>query len=366
MHDKIETRTFLLTLLLVSCGFLWLLIPFFGAIFWAIAIAIVFHPVQQRLLKRWPTYPNLAVLATLLLCIVVVILPLMIVISSVIDEGVAIYEKINSGEINPAQYIEQVHTAFPRINALLSRVGIDLNNIKTDATDAVMASGKFLAQHTFTIGQNAFSFLCNLALMLYITFFMLRDGNQLVELLVRALPLGDAHERTLFGIFTEVTRATIKGNIVVAIVQGSVGGLTLWALGIHGALLLAVLMMFASLIPAVGSALVWAPVAIYLAAKGSISDALILVGVGVAVIGMLDNILRPILVGRDTQLPDYLVLLSTLGGIGIFGLNGFVIGPLVAALFLACWGIFIHEVHLPRPDKDHYENGIYTGDKKRS
>jgi predicted PurR-regulated permease PerM len=186
--------------------------------------------------------------------------------------------------------------------------------------------------------------------MLYITFFMLRDGNQLVDLLVRALPLGDTRERMLFSLFAEVTRACIKGNVVIAMIQGLIGSLTLWALGVHAAILWGVLMAFASLIPAMGSALVWAPIALYLAAQGEIQNALILCAVGAGVIGTIDNILRPLLVGRDTKMPDYLVLLSTLGGIGLFGINGFVIGPLVAALFIAFWGIFIHDINQLIPE----------------
>jgi predicted PurR-regulated permease PerM len=173
-----------------------------------------------------------------------------------------------------------------------------------------------------------------------------------VDLMVRALPLGDTRERMLFALFAEVTRATIKGNIVIAIIQGSIGGITLSALGVHAAILWGVLMAFASLIPAVGSALVWVPIALYLVAIGNTTSALILTGIGAGVIGMLDNVLRPILVGRDTKLPDYLVLLSTLGGIGLFGMNGFVIGPLVAALFIAFWGIFIHDVHILAPEAE--------------
>jgi predicted PurR-regulated permease PerM len=121
------------------------------------------------------------------------------------------------------------------------------------------------------------------------------------------------------------------------------GGLIFWILGIQGALLWGVVMAIVSLLPAVGAALVWVPVAIYLAAIGDVVQAVILTAFGVVVIGLADNILRPILVGRDTKLPDYIVLLSTLGGLAMFGINGFVMGPLVAALFNAFWGIFIRE-----------------------
>ncbi len=162
-------------------------------------------------------------------------------------------------------------------------------------------------------------------------------------MLIRALPLGDERERLLFAKFAEVTRATVKGNLLIAIIQGALGGLIFWILGITGALLWGVVMAVVSLIPAVGAALVWVPTAIYLAAVGEVASALILTTFGVVVIGLADNLLRPLLVGRDTKLPDYIVLLSTLGGIVMFGVNGFVMGPLVAALFIAFWGIFIRE-----------------------
>lgn len=351
MHEKLETRTFLLFLLIVTVGFILLLKPFFGTIFWACAIAIIFAPLHEKLLARWSTRPNRAAFVTLLMCILVVILPVVVVISSVINEGVVVYDKLQSGEINPGRYIDSMHTAFPALNNLLSKLGFNIDTIKTDAINAAMSSGKFIASHTLTIGQNAFGFLVNLVLMLYIAFFMLRDGSYLVDLMVRALPLGDTRERMLFALFAEVTRATIKGNVVIAMMQGLIGGITLWALGVHGALLWGVLMAFASLIPAVGSALVWVPIALYLTAIGEMTSALILAGIGAGVIGMLDNVLRPILVGRDTKLPDYLVLLSTLGGIAMSGINGFVIGPLVAALFIAFWGIFIRDVNIDDPDR---------------
>jgi predicted PurR-regulated permease PerM len=179
--------------------------------------------------------------------------------------------------------------------------------------------------------------------MVYLAFFLLRDGSALVELIIRALPLGDERERLLFAKFAEVTRATVKGNLLIAIIQGALGGLIFWILGISGALLWGVVMAIVSLLPAVGAALVWVPAAIYLAAIGDIFEAAILTTFGVVVIGLADNLLRPVLVGRDTKLPDYIVLLSTLGGIVMFGVNGFVMGPLVAALFMAFWGIFIRE-----------------------
>jgi predicted PurR-regulated permease PerM len=157
------------------------------------------------------------------------------------------------------------------------------------------------------------------------------------------------HKRHLFKKFTTVIRATVKGNVAVAAAQGAWGGLIFWILGIQGALRGAGLMGFLSLLPAVGAAVVWLPVAIYFLVTGAIWQGVTLIAFGVLVIGLVDNLLRPILVGKDTQMPDYVVLISTLGGMALFGLNGFVIGPAVAALFIACWDLFSStpEVHPP-------------------
>jgi predicted PurR-regulated permease PerM len=137
-----------------------------------------------------------------------------------------------------------------------------------------------------------------------------------------------------------VIRATIKGNVAVAAAQGIIGGLTFSLMGLQGSLLWGALMAFLSLLPAVGAALIWGPVAIYFLAVGAIGKSLGLIFVGVFVIGLVDNILRPLLVGKDTQMPDYVVLMSTIGGIALFGINGFVIGPVIAALFMAAWDLF--------------------------
>jgi len=136
-----------------------------------------------------------------------------------------------------------------------------------------------------------------------------------------------------------VVRAMVKGTILVAIAQGFLGGLIFWALGIHAPVLWGVIMAFLSLVPALGAAVVWVPVALYLLATGAMMKGIVLIAFGAGVIGLVDNVMRPYLVGKDTAMPDYVVLISTLSGIAIFGLNGFVVGPLIAAMFIAVWGI---------------------------
>ncbi|MEQ9546042.1 MAG: AI-2E family transporter [Marinobacter sp.] len=343
MYEKLETRTFLALLVGVSLAFILLMKPFFGPIFWSVAIALIFYPVREALSRRLGNRPNVIALLTLTICMVIVVIPVIILVTSLIAEGLGLYQKIQSGEIQPGEYIDRVNQSFPAIEAFLAQFDIDFRELRDRAVSAFLGGSQFLARQALGFGQNTFQFFLGLALMVYLAFFLIRDGNKLVELMIRALPLGDERERLLFAKFAEVTRATVKGNLLIAIIQGALGGLIFWMLGITGALLWGVVMAIVSLIPAIGASLVWVPVAIYLAAAGEVVSAIVLTAFGAIVIGLADNVLRPILVGRDTKLPDYIVLLSTLGGIVMFGINGFVMGPLVAALFMAFWGIFIRE-----------------------
>lgn len=346
MQEKMEQRFFLLLLMLVTALFLYLLKPFFGAVFWACVIGMIFHPLHLRLLPRLGQRANVTALLTLTVCLVIVIVPTLFVLGSFVQQGTSLYQHLQSGQMDPASQIDRVRQAFPPVQAFLERFGVDLDNLKEQLSGAAIAGSRFIAQNAMQLGQGTMQFFISLGLMLYLAFFMLRDGPALVALLMRALPLGDERENLLFAKFVEVTRATIKGNLVVAVVQGSLGGLIFWALGLPGALLWGVVMTLLSLIPIVGAGLIWVPVAIYLFAVGNWTDGLILTAFGGGVIGLVDNFLRPVLVGRDTKLPDYIVLLSTLGGFVLFGMNGFVIGPLVAALFLAFWQIFMRDFNL--------------------
>ena len=189
-----------------------------------------------------------------------------------------------------------------------------------------------------------FELVASLFIMLYVAFFLLRDGAALVATLRESVPLTPLHQRQLTRKFSTVIRATVKGNLLVALLQGLqglLGGLAFWVLDVRGALVWAVLMAFLSLLPAVGAGLVWGPVALYLLVTGAPSAALGLLAWGVLVIGLVDNLLRPLLVGKDTRMPDWVVLMATLGGMAVFGINGFVIGPVIAAMFFAVWQIML-------------------------
>lgn len=352
-QGRLEKITFLMMLVLVSLLFVLLLLPFWGAIFWACIIGLIFSPMYHRLLRMGKPKPNLAALASLLFCFVIGIIPSLFVIISFFREGSSLYNRLKSGDFDLAGRIEQIKTAFPRINTFFERFDLDINSIQEQLSDFALTASGYIAQNAISLGQGTLQFFIALGLMLYMAFFMLRDGDKIVELLVRALPLGDEREYLLFSKFAEVVRATVKGNLLVAAVQGMLGGFIFWVLDIHGAFLWGVVMTLLSLIPVIGAGLIWGPVAIYLFAIGDWSQGMILVAFGAVVIGLADNILRPLLVGRDTKLPDYIVLLSTLGGFSLFGINGFVLGPLVAALFIAFWEIFIREFNTSKSNSSN-------------
>ncbi len=343
-----EDSTFLLLIVVVTIAFGWILQPFYGAILWAIVGALIFAPVYRRLTKSLQK-PTLAAAILVLLIIAIVILPLAIVTASLVRESSGLYTKVQSGEINFGAYVQQVFNALPGwIRGLLDRVNLpDLSALRESLSSGLMKGGQALAPQALSIGLNTFDFLLGLGIMLYLLFFLLRDGALLVDRLRRAIPLREDRKAALFSRFAVVVRATVKGGILVAIVQGSLGGFAFWVVGVHAPLLWAVLMMFLSLLPAIGAAIVWLPVAIYFLATGSVWQGLFLIFWGVVVIGVVDNLLRPFLVGKDTKLPDYVVLLSTLGGIEVFGLNGFVIGPVVAAMFMVAWESFTTSRQVP-------------------
>lgn len=339
---RFDTINFPLFLLLVSLAFAWIILPFSGAILWAVVAAIMFAPVNDRLLRHMPTKHNLAALLTLLVIMAIVIIPALMLAAVLMREAIGAYAQVQSGQFNLEAYFVAFQNRLPHwLSALTAQLGLsDLEAVRQKLAAGANASLRTLAGRAFSIGQSAFGFFVALSVMLYLTFFLLRDGRALAVRTEGAIPLEPEQRNALLAKFVAVIRATVKGSLVVAVIQGAIGGIVFWFLGLHGALLWGTAMGFMSLFPAIGTGIVWVPVAIYLLATGAIWQGVVLVLCGLFVIGMVDNILRPILVGRDARMPDYVVLVSTLGGLELIGFNGLLIGPLIAALFIAAWDIF--------------------------
>jgi len=334
---SLRTHTLTAVVAASAVGLLWILLPLFGVILWSTVIALVFAPVHRKLRHRLPGRPNAAALWTLLAVLVVVVLPCLMVAAMVAMEATSLYEDLQSGELKPLATLQGWYEAMPSwARRWLRGMGLgDFAAMQARLMSDLKSGTQFIATQVFNLGQGTFVWLGSLFLSIYLAFYFLRDGSSLVRWLRRLVPMAPEHQVALGMRFGAVVRATVRGTLVVAALQGALGGLAFWVLDVRGAVLWGVLMAFLSLVPAVGSALVWVPVAAILFFSGQTWQAAALVAWGVLVIGLVDNLLRPRLVGRETGVPDSLVLLSTLGGLTLFGLNGFVIGPAVAALFLA-------------------------------
>ncbi|WP_035646809.1 AI-2E family transporter [Bradyrhizobium sp. ORS 285] len=337
-----EDRVLLFLLAVITLALGWILLPFYGALLWGVVGAIVFAPLHRRVSQLMNGRDGGAAAIVVLLVILIVILPLSLIGTALAQQAAGVYGQVQGGQLDVTQYFQKMLDALPAwIVDLLNRSGLgSFAGLKDRLSALLLRGSQVIAGQALNIGQGTFEFFVSLFLMLYLLFFLLRDEETLSRRIADAIPLRDEQRDALLSKFIIVIRATVKGNLVVALAQGALGGLIFWFLGITAPLLWAVVMAFMSLLPAVGAGIVWFPVALYLLATGSIWRGVILMAYGALVIGLVDNLLRPILVGQDTKMPDYVVLLSTLGGIEVFGLNGFIIGPVIAAMFIAIWDMF--------------------------
>lgn len=332
----------LFLLVAVSAALVVVLLPFYAAIMWGVILALLFTPLYHWILHKVGGRASVAALCTMAVIILIVVLPATLVMVALAQEASGIYARVQSGELKPALYFSHVFDQLPNwITDVLDRLGlVNFTTLQRRLGAAVAQGSQLMATQVFNVGQNTFEFVVSLFIAMYLAFFLIRDGSTVMHTIGRLVPLAPAHKQQLWDKFATVVRATVKGNLLVAAIQGALGGLAFWFLGVGGALLWAVVMAALSLLPSVGAALVWLPFTLYFFANGAVWQAVALMAYGVLVIGLVDNLLRPILVGKDTLMPDYVVMITTIGGMAVFGINGFILGPLIAAMFIAVWHIF--------------------------
>lgn len=325
---------FILIVFIVTLAFFDVLSPYYSAILWAAILAVIFNPVKNKIRTRLGERNGLAALMTIVIICLIVFTPLAIILSSLAYELNVVYSKLQHNDTQFPTVVASLIAHLPGwARSFLAEHNLDsAQQIQQQLSDVALKGGQYLAGSAFLIGKGTFGFTVSFGIMLYLLFFLLKDGPYLVLLILESLPLSSYVKQHLFAKFAAVARATVKGTVAVALAQGA-------------------LMAFLSLIPAVGSAIIWVPAAIYLFATGQLWQGAFIVGFFVVVIGLVDNILRPLLVGKDTKMPDYLILIATLGGMEIYGINGFVIGPLIAALFIACWNLLSGREHAGNTDE---------------
>jgi predicted PurR-regulated permease PerM len=335
--QRVRRNLFFILVAATTLGFLGLIRPFLTTVFWAAVLAIIFFGLYEKVKKWVKGRRSLAALLTTILILFFVIIPFTLLGIALFQQGMDIFTDVQSGALDPTIVVNYVEESLPKISETLANFGVTADDLRERLSNAAIEVSSFVANRALTVGGSIINIFVEFTLMLYLLFFFFRDGRELMRTIIDTIPMGNVRERALFQRFAQVSRATLKGTLVVAIVQGSIGGVLFAILGIPAALLWGVAMTLLALLPVGGSAIVWFPAAIILFAQGEIGKAITMLIVGSLIIGLIDNLLRPILVGRDTEMPDYLVLLSTLGGITFFGLSGFVVGPTIAALFITVW-----------------------------
>jgi predicted PurR-regulated permease PerM len=271
------------------------------------------------------------------------VFPVTLVTGGLVQEVSGLFQRLQSGGLDFRQPLEELRSSLPEwaMNLFTQLEATRLADVADRLSASLMQGAQFIAGQILSIGQATLNFVLSLFVMLYLLFYLLRDGTRLLGYVERAIPLPPEQQLVLAGKFAATVRGTIKGDLVIALVQGLLGGLLFWVLDMGTPIVWGAVMAVLSLLPVVGTGMVWVPAAIYFLLTGSIVKGVVVLAYGVLIISGVEYLLRPILVGSDVKMPSYVVLVSSLGGIATFGVNGFVIGPLVAALFLAAW-----EMHL--------------------
>ncbi|WP_234033141.1 AI-2E family transporter [Erythrobacter rubeus] len=339
--SELQQASFLLVLAAVTFLLVWISWPFATPLLWSALAAIMFQPLYKWALIKCRGRRNPAALLTLMVILLAVILPALWIGTLVVREALTLIAALQEDPIDLAAMASDVYAMLPGVvQEMVDRSGwTDMSEAQTRLQEILGESAGMLASEAVSIGSGALGFILSFGLALYVTYFLLRDGSRIGETILHSAPIEREIADRLAERFLGIVRATIKGSGVVGLVQGTLGGITMAIVGMQSALLLGVLMAILALIPAVGTALVWAPVGVWLLVTGSIWEGIFVLGAGFIVISSADNVLRPILVGRDTGIPDWIILVTTLGGLSIAGFSGIVLGPLVAGLFLASWSI---------------------------
>ena len=337
--EAINKWVLLLLLIFISVLFLSMIRQFLMAIFLAAIISALSFPLYSGLKNRFRGKSTLASITTVIIMVCVIFIPLTGLIGIVTAQAIKVGETVTPWVEQQLSQPDAISNALKSI-PFIDKIEPYRNLILKKAGDLVSKISGFIMNKLSEVTLGTVNLVIMFFIMLYCMFFFLIDGTKVLEKILYYLPLEDDDERRMLDKFTSVARATLKGTLVIGVLQGGLAGLAFAAVGISSAVFWGTIMAVLSIIPSVGSALVWGPAAIILIASGHLAKGIGLAIFCAVVVGSLDNLLRPILVGKDTQMHELMILFGTLGGIMMFGVVGMVIGPIVAALFVTIWEIY--------------------------
>jgi predicted PurR-regulated permease PerM len=339
MKDPVNKSLVLILTIAISILFFTMIKGMLLTLLFAALFAALIRPMYVRLKNRFRGKKALASLTTLTVWLLLIFIPFIALISILVNQAVKAAESYgpwveeNLGDTEHVvawlEKIPLIHVMYPEQDELIATL-----DKLVDSISEIFVSGL----SDITGGTATFFFLT--FVLLYSMFFFLIYGDKLLYKILYYFPLTDEQESRLLEKFTKVTRATLKGTFIIGVVQGTVAALAMWVAGIPYTIFWGAIMAVLSIIPAIGPGLIWLPAGIVLIASGQTGAGVGLILFCAIVVGSIDNVLRPIMVGRDTEMPDLMIFLSTLGGISMFGISGVVIGPLIAAVFLTIWDIY--------------------------
>jgi predicted PurR-regulated permease PerM len=339
--DQLQHASFLLILAVVSLMMVVIVWPFATALLWAALAAIMFQPLYRWMLKKMRGRRNPAAVASLMVIFFAVLVPALWLATLVVQEALALITTIQENPIDLGSSFDNIYSMLPQAaQDAIDRAGwSNMTSAQARLQELLSESAGMIASQAVSIGSGALGFMLSFGVALYVMFFLLRDGERIGRTLLNTVPVERSISERLAERFLGIVRATIKGSGVVGLVQGGAGAIVFLLIGLESALLFGVLMTIFALVPVIGAGAVYVPVGLWLLISGDVWSGVFVLAFGFIVISSIDNILRPILVGRDTGIPDWLILVTTLGGISFLGFSGIVLGPLVAGLFLASWSI---------------------------
>lgn len=341
---KIQFYFFVLLLLGVSIAFFWIIKPLIYPIFWAAVLAWIFHPLYKKILRHLVQHASLASFFTVQLIFLIIIIPTSIFVFIILRQSIELYNTSES-EINVIfEKVKIFSQEFGDLSLVhfIDRAGIDVKAKIIEYTRAI--SGYVFSGITgFT--NSAIRFVVGFFIMLYTLYYFLKDGEQMIRRILHISPLGGKSEKVICEKFTSVIRATMKGTFLVGIIQGSFAGLIFWVAGITAPVFWGLVMTILSFLPSIGPSILGFPAGIILLIQGKIWQGFFVLIFATGFVSFLDNIIRPYFVGKDIHMHPLLVFFSTLGGLAVFGISGFVIGPIVASIFIALWTIYEHRFH---------------------
>lgn len=336
--SRIQNILFFTALILVTLLFLYLLMPFFFPVFWAAVIAGISTPIFRRVNGKL-NRPSLSAAVVLAMVILIIILPGGILGSLLFSESLQMYSALNTEGDDIGKSIETITGAI-RNNPYVARLHLDEKFLTDKFSEIARGISNFMFVHLKDLTQNTLLFVVQFAVMLYTLFFFIRDGDKFLGMAIKLITFGENREEILYERFATTARATLKVTLIIGGFQGFLGGLIFWFTGIEGALVWGAVMVFTAIVPVVGCSIIWVPAGVIMLLTGHTWEGVLILAAGVFVISMVDNLLRPVLLGRDVQMHPLLIFLSTLGGISLFGFSGFVLGPIITSLLLAIWAMY--------------------------